>query len=83
VTGKTGYEDGEGADEDRSVYSGTVTQFELGPNSVETDPRYVSQTDLHLRAGSPAIGRGENVGFTHDLDGKSFPANPDAGAYQR
>jgi hypothetical protein len=83
VTGKTGYEDGEGADEDRSVYSGTVTQFELGPNSVEADPRYVSKTDLHLRDGSPAIGRGEDVGFEHDLDDTSLPATPDAGAYQR
>jgi copper-binding protein NosD len=83
VTGKTGYEDGEGADEDRGVYFGTVTQFEPGPNSVEADPRYVSRTDLHLRADSPAIGRGEAAGFTHDLDGTPLPATPDAGAYQR
>jgi hypothetical protein len=83
VTGKTGYEDGEGADEDRGVHFGTVTQFELGPNSVEADPRYVSRTDLHLRDGSPAVGRGEDVGFDHDLDGTSLPATPDAGAYQR
>ena len=83
VTGKTGYEDGEGADEDRSVYIGPVTQFDLGPNSVAADPRYVSKSDLHLRAGSPAIGRGEAAGFDHDLDGTPLPANPDAGAYQR
>lgn len=83
VTGKTGYEDGEGADEDRGVYQGTQTQFELGPDSVEADPLFVSQTDLHLTDGSPAIGRGEALGYDHDLDGAPLQdGNPDAGAYQ-
>lgn len=83
LTGKTGYEDGEGADEDRGVYSGTQTEFEPGPNSVEADPLYTSESDLHLQDGSPAIGRGEPVGYDHDLDGSPVPSTPDAGAYQR
>jgi copper-binding protein NosD len=82
LTGKTGDEDGEGADEDTSVYLGTESNFELGPNSVEADPLFVSAADLHLREGSPAIGRGEPVGYDHDLDGTPLPATPDAGAYQ-
>jgi hypothetical protein len=66
------------------VYHGAQTQFTLGPSSVLADPLFVSATDLHLRAGSPAIGRGEPLGFTVDLDGKPLPATGiDAGAYQQ
>lgn len=84
VGGKTGYEDGTGADEDRGVYLGTQTQFTLGPNSVQADPLFTSATDLHLRTGSPAIGRAEGLGYTYDLDGDVLPATGlDAGAYQR
>jgi hypothetical protein len=83
VGGKTGYEDGTGADEDRGVYLGTQTQFTLGPNSVQADPLFTSATDLHLRTGSPAIGRAESLGYTYDLDGDVLPATGlDAGAYQ-
>jgi hypothetical protein len=83
VGGKTGYEDGTGADEDRGVYQGTQTQFTLGPNSVQADPLFTSATDLHLLAGSPAIGRAEGLGYTYDLDGDVLPATGlDAGAYQ-
>lgn len=83
VGGQIGYEDGQGADEDTSVYQGNGKQFELGPNSVQADPGFVSGTDLHLTDGSPAIGRGEALGYDHDLDGNPVPDNsPDAGAYQ-
>ena len=47
--------------------------------TVSADPRFVSGTDLHLRAGSPAIGRAESFGYTYDLDGDVLPAT---GAYQ-
>jgi hypothetical protein len=83
VGGKAGYEDGSGADEDRGVYVGNQSQFVRGPNSVSADPLFVSATDLHLRGGSPAIGRAEHLGYTHDLDGDVLPATGlDAGAYQ-
>jgi hypothetical protein len=91
VGGKVGYEDAfdtgnpeDGADEDRSVYSGEVFQFELGPNSVEADPLFTSATDLRPKPGSPAIGRGEDAGFPYDLAGKSLAGVTrwDAGAYQ-
>ncbi|MEW1552081.1 hypothetical protein [Streptomyces tsukubensis] len=81
--GKTGYEDGTGADEDNGVYFGTQTQFQLGPQSVHADPAFVSPTDLRLTAASPAIGRGIPVGYPTDLAGDPVSATePDAGAYQ-
>ncbi|MEJ3746027.1 hypothetical protein WEI85_22385 [Actinomycetes bacterium KLBMP 9797] len=83
VGGKTGYEDGAGADEDNGVYSGAVTQFTLGADSVLAEPRFTSATDLHLTSGSPAIGRGEYLGYAYDLDGDVLPTTGiDAGAYQ-
>jgi hypothetical protein len=84
VGGKTGYEDGSGADEDRGVYYGNQTQFVLGPNSVAANPLFTSTTNLRLTAGSPAIGRGEDTGFAWDLAGISLVGVTrfDAGAYQ-
>ncbi len=84
VGGKTGYADGSGAAEDHGVYDGAQTQFTLGPNSVLADPLFVSTSDLHLRAGSPALLRGEYLGYPYDLDGHDLPtSNLDAGAYQQ
>ncbi len=83
VGGKTGFEDGAGADEDHGVYHGRQTQFEPGPHSVLADPLFVSSTDPRLRAGSPAIGRGTPTGHACDLLGNPVPpTGPDAGAYQ-
>ncbi|WP_433011901.1 hypothetical protein [Kribbella sp. CA-294648] len=88
---KVGYEDAfdsgdpaDSADENRGVYSGSQYQFTLGPNSVKADPLFTSGTDLRPKAGSPAIGRGENAGFAYDLAGKSLAGVDrwDAGAYQ-
>ncbi|MGH8881620.1 MAG: hypothetical protein ACRD0P_30440, partial [Stackebrandtia sp.] len=82
VTGQTGFEDGEGADENNGVYSGGASNFELGDSSVEADPLFTSDTDLHLTAQSPAIGLGEAAGYDEDLDGNPVGDNPDAGCYQ-
>jgi hypothetical protein len=90
VGGQTGYEDGAGADEDGGVYRGRTSRFKLGPHSVNADPRFVSATDLRLRPGSPALGRGVPLGplwyggaaLTKDFAGRSLPGAPDAGAYQ-
>ncbi len=47
-------------------------------NAVSSDPKVVSSTgtfDLHLQAGSPAIGAGMNLGFpTRSVDGDPRPA---------
>ena len=92
VGGKVGYEDGWETDDDslraddaRGVYYGSVYQFEPGPDSVaDVDPLFTSTTDLRLRAGSPAIGRGEDLGYPYDLAGTPLAGATrfDAGAYQ-
>jgi hypothetical protein len=88
---KVGYDDSfdtgnpaDAADEARGVYQGSVYQFTLGPNSVKADPLYTSTTDLRLKAGSPAIGRGEDAGYDYDLADKDLSTTTrwDAGAYQ-
>lgn len=80
---KSGYEDGEGADEDTGVYDGTQHQFDAGPDSVFADPRFTGPEDLRVRPGSPAIGRGEPTGYTVDITGAPVPATgATAGAYE-
>ncbi|GAA4211998.1 hypothetical protein [Actinocatenispora rupis] len=92
---KPGYEDGEGADEDNDVYDTsypeTQWQFAGGAHDVRTDdPGWVSKTtpDLHLTAGSPAIGIGVEPdpeyadALRWDLDGTELSGTRDAGAYQ-
>ncbi|MFD1831311.1 hypothetical protein ACFSJS_16825 [Streptomyces desertarenae] len=83
VGGTVGYEDGEGADEDNSVYWGPDVRFDPGPASVTADPLFTGEGDLRLQPGSPALGRGVPVGYTRDIAGAAVPATaPDAGAYQ-
>jgi hypothetical protein len=91
VGGEAGWEDGAGADEGGSVYRGRTAKFKLGPKSVVGDPRFVSRTDLRLRPGSPALGRGMTLtakwyggkGFAKDATGKPMSGASDAGAYQQ
>lgn len=87
VGGQAGYEDGKGADEAGSVYQARSFRFKLGPRSVKADPRFVSKSDLHLRPGSPAIGRGVSLspewyGGARASLSQQLPSSPDAGAYQ-
>ncbi|MEV0994202.1 NosD domain-containing protein [Nonomuraea sp. NPDC050202] len=90
VGGEAGWEDGAGADEDGSVYQGRTAKFKLGPKSVAADPKFVSRTDLRLRPGSPALGRGVALtpkwyggkAFGKDVKGKALSGPLDAGAYQ-
>jgi len=54
--------------------------------SLNADPLYVSATDLHIQAGSPAIDVAANVGVTNDFEGDGRPgANAlyDIGADER
>lgn len=54
-------------------------------NSISADPLFVnSATDFHIQNGSPAIDRGVDLGFTHDLDNVAVPQNvsPCSGCYE-
>ncbi|MGN9839860.1 NosD domain-containing protein [Nonomuraea sp. H19] len=90
VGGVSGWEDGKGADENGGVYKSRSGKFKLGPKSVMADPRFVSRTDLRLKPGSPALGRGLALtpawyggkAFAKDAAGKPLTGPLDAGAYQ-
>ncbi len=53
-------------------------------HSLNSNPRFVSASDYHLLATSPAIGAGAPVGLTTDFDGTAVPTGsaPDIGAYE-
>ncbi|MEV4570071.1 NosD domain-containing protein [Nonomuraea sp. NPDC049419] len=90
VGGDAGFEDGKGADEAGGVYKGRRARFKPGPKTVMADPKFVSRTDLRLRPGSPAVGRGVRLSsqwyggkaIFKDAAGKVLTSAPTAGAYQ-
>ncbi|GAA1517874.1 right-handed parallel beta-helix repeat-containing protein [Sphaerisporangium rubeum] len=92
VGGDVGFEDGSGIDDAGGVYHGRLGHFRPGRGSVRADPMFRSRSDLRLRAGSPAIGRGLRLGPSwyrdawppHDAAGRAVPRHrkPDSGAYQ-
>ena len=51
-------------------------------NGVNADPLFRSATDYRLKAGSPAINAGTDVGLTTDFLGKLVRGLPDIGAYE-
>lgn len=67
------------------VWSTANSGVGIAASSIVADPLFVSTTNLHLRAGSPAIDLGvSNYGHTLDFDGHTRPASGvDAGAYER
>ncbi|RKY51234.1 MAG: hypothetical protein DRP89_09190, partial [Candidatus Neomarinimicrobiota bacterium] len=90
--------DGEKQDHDHNLYfcidrktfekgkTYSVLGAPLGPGEIITNPLFVDfeNRDLHLRAGSPAIDSGVNLGYKKDFDGKPVPSGkaPDMGAYE-
>jgi trimeric autotransporter adhesin len=66
--------------------AGWQTAVGQDANSINSNPLYVSTTDLHLQAGSPAINVAANVGVTNDFDNKTRPGTNalfDIGADER
>jgi len=57
-----------------------------GIGNIETDPLFVDAAngDYHLRAGSPCIDAGTDVGLTQDFEGNPVPQGkaPDIGVYE-
>jgi uncharacterized repeat protein (TIGR02059 family) len=61
------------------AYSGSGTV----QNNLISDPLFVSSSDFHLQAGSPAIGKGLAItGLTTDYDGNAIKNPPSIGAYE-
>jgi hypothetical protein len=49
-------------------------------NSIEGDPSFISPTDLHVNAASPAFHAGVSIpGISTDFDAEARPANPSIG----
>jgi uncharacterized repeat protein (TIGR02059 family) len=52
-------------------------------NNLTSNPLFVSSSDFHLQAGSPAIGKGIAVsGSTNDYSGNALNSPPSIGAYE-
>jgi hypothetical protein len=89
---KVGYADAD-FNESNNLFYGGLAQFSLGLGSLVANPRFSdpSAGDLHLKATSPAIDAGVDVGLSRDFDGRSVPqdgdgdgrAVPDMGAFER
>jgi len=62
--------------------SGDGTYTDSGGTLWNADPLFRSATDYRLKAGSPAINAGTDVGLTTDYDGKPIRGVPDIGAYE-
>lgn len=55
------------------TYSGTIKE----------DPLFLSSSDFHLQATSPAVNAGRDTDITHDYDGNLFDdSNPSIGAFE-
>jgi len=68
----------------KATYDAWETAYGGTTASVEADPLFVSTSDFHLQAASPARGAGVAVGLTTDYLGSTVPKNGsvDLGAYE-
>jgi hypothetical protein len=73
---KAGYADA-AFDEDYNLFWGGRRQFTLGAHSVAADPLFAAAAtwNLRLSAGSPAVDRGVELGYTIDADGRATPSD--------
>lgn len=72
---------------DHNAFQQNAASDTLGAHAlIVTNPCLIgaSASDFHLRAGSPCIDAGTNVGLLRDLDGNTIPQGdaPDVGAYE-
>ena len=72
---------GNGYNNNLNLGTGTPRNY-VNQNNLNVDPLFVSATDFHLRAGSPAIAKGISLGLSKDFAG-NLPKNPPTiGAYE-
>lgn len=65
-----------------NVFFGSQIQFTKALTDLVADPLFVSTTDLHLRAGSPAINSGTPLSYYLDFDNLPYVGTVDRGAYE-
>jgi hypothetical protein len=66
-----------------SFLSGITPSNYTNTSNYTTDPLFVSSSDFHLQAGSPAIGKGIKIaGITTDFAGTTLNDPPSIGAYE-
>jgi uncharacterized protein YjdB len=64
-----------------AYYMNTIAGIE--PNSIASNPLFVSSADYRLQEGSPAIGEGVDLGIALDYNGYPFDADtPSIGAFE-
>lgn len=63
-------------------YKITPSNITCIKNKKGKNPIFVSETDFHLKSGSPAIKAGVKVGIESDFDDKPFNSPPSIGAYE-
>ena len=59
-----------------------LTGWSPQTNILGSDPLFVSATNFHLQAASPAINAGQYVSITTDFDGQPVASPPEIGAYE-
>lgn len=66
--------------------NGNYSGFTSKKDEINGDPLFINlkSNDFHLRANSPAVDLGMDLGYESDFDGKSVPFGkaPDAGAFE-
>lgn len=69
----------------KTIIKTSRTDQGVNGNLINTDPLFEKPVsgDFHLKAGSPAINTGQNIGIIEDLEGKPRDVNPDIGAYEK
>jgi uncharacterized repeat protein (TIGR02059 family) len=65
------------------TFSGNSVSNYTFTSNIKSNPLFVSSTDFHLQATSPAIGKGLTLaGLTTDYEGKTLNIPPSIGAYE-
>ena len=77
--------DGAARDVASKVDSTALNAKATATSTTTSNPGFVGSGDYHLAAGSTAIGRGTQLGYSTDLDDlpRTVGAAPDSGCYER
>ena len=79
---KDGYADAP-FDGNHNLYGGDMQQFSLGSHDLVTHPRFMGPPSLRLKASSPAVDAGIDLGYAFDVRARPIVGAPDLGAHER